>query len=111
MDASLQYLAMPAASLDIGSSPIDVAFHVGALADSNCVARRIFTCHGGLLASPAYLPANGMPGNLRELAGHECVTQPPETDNCAVWRLQGPDGMEEERLAKHHSAIPLKLSS
>ena len=75
---------------------VDVAFHIGALEDSSYVARRIFTSYGGLLASPAYIAANGAPGNLRELAEHECVTQPPETGSAAIWRLQGPDGTEED---------------
>jgi DNA-binding transcriptional LysR family regulator len=60
------------------------------------VARRIFASYGGLLASPAYLATHGAPADLGELAEHECVTQPPETGNFAIWRLQGPDGAEEE---------------
>lgn len=80
---------------DLIADRIDVAFHIGSLEDSSYVARRIFTSYGGLLASPAYLAANGTPNNLCELREHECMTQPPNTGSFATWRLQGPDGMEE----------------
>ncbi|WP_454907112.1 LysR substrate-binding domain-containing protein [Variovorax gossypii] len=81
---------------DLIADRIDVAFRIGPLEDSSYVARRIFASYGGLLASPAYLAARGTPCDLSELAGHECVTQPPDTGNSAVWRLQGPDGVEQE---------------
>lgn len=81
---------------DLIADRIDVAFRIGPLEDSSYVARRIFASYGGLLASPAYLEAHGAPANLRELGEHACVTQPPDTGNFAVWRLQGPDGVEEE---------------
>ncbi|WP_395316530.1 LysR substrate-binding domain-containing protein [Variovorax sp. UC74_104] len=81
---------------DLIADRIDVAFRIGPLEDSSYVARRIFASYGGLLASPAYLAARGAPADLRELGEHECVTQPPDTGNFAVWRLQGPDGVEEE---------------
>ena len=81
---------------DLIADRVDVAFHIGALEDSSYVARRIFTSYGGLLASPAYIAANGAPRDLRELSEHECVTQPPATGSFATWRLQGPDGSEED---------------
>jgi len=81
---------------DLIADRIDVAFRIGPLEDSSYVARRIFASYGGLLASPAYLATHGAPADLGELAEHECVTQPPETGNFAIWRLQGPDGAEEE---------------
>lgn len=81
---------------DLIADRIDVAFRIGPLEDSSYVARRIFASYGGLLASPTYLAAHGAPADLGELAEHECVTQPPETGNFAIWRLQGPDGAEEE---------------
>jgi DNA-binding transcriptional LysR family regulator len=60
------------------------------------VARKIFASYGGLLASPAYLAARGTPGSLQELLEHDCVTQPPDSGNLSTWRLQGPDGVEED---------------
>ncbi|MBT2336431.1 LysR family transcriptional regulator [Variovorax paradoxus] len=81
---------------DLIADRIDVAFRIGPLPDSSYVARRIFASNGGLLASPAYLAAHGTPANLQELSEHECLTQPPETGSHATWRLQGPDGAEED---------------
>ncbi|MGJ7501689.1 LysR family transcriptional regulator [Variovorax sp. ZT5P49] len=81
---------------DLITDRIDVAFRIGPLPDSSYVARRIFASYGGLLASPAYLATHGAPANLEELSRHACVTQPPDTGNFTTWRLQGPDGVEEE---------------
>jgi len=81
---------------DLIADRIDVAFRIGPLADSSYVSRRIFASHAGLLASPAYLAAHGVPATLQELSEHECLTQPPETGSHAIWRMQGPDGTEEE---------------
>ena len=85
---------------DLIADRIDVAFRIGPLPDSSYVSRRIFASYGGLLASPAYLAAHGTPANLHELGEHECLTQPPETGSYATWRLQGPDGAEEEVRVK-----------
>lgn len=82
--------------VDLIAERIDVAFRGGPLRDSSFVARRIFNSYGGLLASPAYLAARGAPASLRELAEHDCVTQPPDAGRLFTWRLQGPDGVEED---------------
>jgi DNA-binding transcriptional LysR family regulator len=81
---------------DLISERIDVAFRGGPLRDSSYVARRIFASYGGLFASPAYVAAHGLPASLEELGEHQCVTQPPDTGSLSSWRLQGPDGVEQD---------------
>lgn len=84
------------ALVDLIAERIDVALRGGPLQDSSYIARKIFTDYGGLFASPAYLAARGIPTDLRALRHHECVTAQSESCSHVTWRLQGPDGSEDE---------------
>ncbi|MGC0154929.1 LysR family transcriptional regulator [Chromobacterium vaccinii] len=84
------------ARADLIAERIDVAFRGGELDDSGYVARRLPGAGGGgLVASPAYLAARGMPAGLADLARHDCLA-PPRPGGRAVWRLTGVDGEEHE---------------
>lgn len=85
---------------DLIDERIDIAFRGGPLADSSYVARKIFANYGGLFASPSYLARHGEPNTLRELPEHHCVITPPDAGNFATWRLEGPDGDEEDVKVK-----------
>lgn len=52
---------------------IDVALRMGALADSNLIARKIGECQRLVLATPAYVLAHGKPCNPTDLAQHQAV--------------------------------------
>lgn len=52
---------------------IDVALRMGALADSNLVARKIGECQRWVLATPAYVNMYGVPSTPTELAQHQAV--------------------------------------
>jgi DNA-binding transcriptional LysR family regulator len=52
---------------------IDVALRMGALADSNLIARKIGECQRLVLATPAYVQAHGSPANPTDLAQHQAV--------------------------------------
>lgn len=69
--------------VDIVGEGFDCAVRLGTLPDSSLVARRICTFRGTIVASPAYLEANGTPRTLEDLAHHRAVTQKGE-----VWPLQ-----------------------
>lgn len=77
---------------DLIADRIDLAFRAGPLQESSYVTRRIFPSLGGLLASPEYLAKHGSPQSLEELAQHECLTLPPISGSCAIWRLQDARG-------------------
>ncbi|WP_426390903.1 LysR family transcriptional regulator [Variovorax sp. R-27] len=83
------------AAADLIAEQIDVAFRGGVLRDSGYIGRRLATRSGGLLASPAYIAQRGEPTTLQELADHDCVT-PPHPSGHTIWRLTGPEGVEEE---------------
>lgn len=52
---------------------VDVAIRIGRLSDSTLVARRLAPIRRAVLASPAYLDANGIPRTPADLAQHNCL--------------------------------------
>lgn len=84
------------AKADLIAEQIDVAFRGGPLHDSGYVGRQLLGVRSdGMVASPAYIAARGIPSSLQELASHDCVTFAHPSGR-TVWRLTGPDGVEEE---------------
>ncbi|MBV4551828.1 LysR family transcriptional regulator [Pseudomonas sp. SWRI102] len=84
------------ARVDLIADRIDVAFRGGALLDSGYVGRQLLGNVGdGLVASPAYIAARGMPASLDDLAHHHAVTF-AHPSGLSHWRLVGPDGVEAE---------------
>jgi DNA-binding transcriptional LysR family regulator len=53
---------------------IDLAVRIGELPDSAMVATRVGSIRRIVCASPAYLAEHGTPAELRDLAGHNCIT-------------------------------------
>lgn len=72
--------------VDLVGEGFDCAIRVGYLADSNLVARRVGPLHGKLVASPAYVEANGAPQTPDALAAHEALMQGTE-----AWKLSDGD--------------------
>ena len=68
--------------VDLIAEGFDCAIRVGYLQDSNLMARRVGPLHGKLVASPAYVRANGSPETPEELAAHEALMQGTES-----WQL------------------------
>lgn len=60
----------------------DAAVRIGQLADSSLIARKIADIKLALVASPAYLAANGAPETPADLEKHAALIQPGE-----VWRF------------------------
>ncbi|WP_176592565.1 LysR family transcriptional regulator [Sphingobium sp. EM0848] len=74
---------------------IDVAFRGAQTPNPNYVVRKILSRSIGLVASPSYLDAHGTPVTLQDLTRHDCLFV-PQSREYATWRLQRPDGVEEE---------------
>ncbi|MBV8870401.1 MAG: hypothetical protein JOY65_13460, partial [Acetobacteraceae bacterium] len=66
---------------------MDVAIHVGRLADSSLVARLFARTRWVICASPGYLAAHGTPRTPAELAGHECLNFLPSMPS-SVWTVR-----------------------
>jgi DNA-binding transcriptional LysR family regulator len=59
--------------VDLVAEGVDLAIRAGQLEDSSLIARRLAFSSFGLVASPAYLKANGTPKQPKDLESHECL--------------------------------------
>lgn len=59
--------------VDIVAEGFDCAIRIGALKDSNLVARRVGSIKGALVASPGYVAKYGAPEAPQDLARHEAL--------------------------------------
>lgn len=67
------------APIDIVAEGFDLAIRLGELIDSSMVARRLSARTRRLCAAPSYLSARGVPKELADLAGHDCLRGTAET--------------------------------
>jgi DNA-binding transcriptional LysR family regulator len=65
--------------VDLVAEGFDCAIRVGHLQDSALVARRVGPIFGKLVASPAYIKANGAPASPDEIVNHQVVMRDAET--------------------------------
>lgn len=59
--------------VDLYLDRTDIAFRVGALSDSNLVARKIGLARRRIVGSPAYFGRHGKPRSFDELDNHNCL--------------------------------------
>jgi DNA-binding transcriptional LysR family regulator len=80
-------------NIDLLERRTDVAIRIGPLRDSTLHARPLCTSRIRVLASPAYLAAEGKPRAVQDLAGHTLLgfTQPESLNR---WPLRGIHGDE-----------------
>ena len=71
---------------DLTADKLDVAIRIGALADSELVARRLMDAHLNLFAAPAYLQRFGEPASPTDLRMHHCIKVGPKGGDIH-WRL------------------------
>lgn len=93
-------LAYPQVQLDIALSDrkvdlieegLDLAIRIGAMPQSDLIARKIATAHSVLCAAPSYLARHGTPATPADLASHACLGY-TLSGSSTEWRLHGPDG-------------------
>ncbi|MAY34202.1 MAG: LysR family transcriptional regulator [Rhodovulum sp.] len=81
--------------IDIMAEGLDVAFHLGPLADSDLKIQSIAECQRVLCAAPDYIARRGAPADGRDLVagGHDCLNLrfPGATE--FRWPLQTPEGV------------------
>ena len=66
-------VSLDEATVDLIDQGFDVAIRIGALPDSNLMARRLATYRRLLVASPDYLDRCGVPDEPEDLARHQCL--------------------------------------
>lgn len=74
-------------TLDLVKVGFDLAIRIGALEDSNLVARKLATNRRVLCASPKYLRRNGSPNTPADLQQHQCLVLVGRHGRRDVWRL------------------------
>lgn len=64
--------------VDLIAEGFDCAIRGAYLQDSNLIAKRVGPIHGKLVASPAYIKANGAPDTIEQLVNHPALMQGTE---------------------------------
>lgn len=96
-------LTMDDRYVDLVKEGVDMTIRVGALRDSNLVARKLGDSPRVALASPAYLETHGEPKTVADLKAHACIVYNLlSTRN--EWHFHGPRGKEAVRVSGRFSA-------
>lgn len=77
--------------VDLIDEGFDLAIRIGAMPQSDLIARKLGGVHSIVCAAPAYLASHGAPQTPADLAGHACLGY-TLTGTGAEWRLEGADG-------------------
>ena len=81
--------------VDLIAEGVDVAFRSSGPTRSGYATHLVTLPIVGLVASPKYLAARGVPATLGDLADHDCLVLPAHGGR-SIWRLRGADGIEHE---------------
>ena len=87
--------------VDMTAEGLDLAFHLGALSDSDLKVRMIAECPRHMVASPAYIARRGAPTTGEELIrdGHDCLNLRFPGALEFQWTLRTPDGPRRYEIA------------
>jgi LysR family transcriptional activator of dmlA len=98
--------------VDIVAEGFDLDVRVGDDIAPHLIARRLMDNRRVLCAAPAYLARHGIPKNLQDLAGHQCLPIKERDHPFGVWRLRGRSGQETVKvsgaLSTNHGEIALR---
>jgi LysR family transcriptional regulator, regulator for bpeEF and oprC len=72
-------------SVELLTDSIDVAIHMGPLADSQLISSRLGVMERYLCAAPSYLKRKGMPCTIEELRGHDRIETPGDSGRPRSW--------------------------
>lgn len=82
-------LSVDDAPADVAADGYDLIVRRADLVDSGMVALGLGgDLHHAVVASPAYLAANGLPSSPNDLAGHRCIQWRPTGDQAQRWRFE-----------------------
>ena len=89
-------------ALNLVEARIDLAIRISSEPDPMLIARPLARCDSVLVASPAYLAAQGQPQRPDELAAHRCLSH--ANFGKSVWQLAQGDHSVRVSVASHFSA-------
>jgi DNA-binding transcriptional LysR family regulator len=78
--------------VDLIDEGFDLAIRIGAMPQSDLIARKLGGVRSIVCAAPAYLATHGVPQTPADLARHACLGY-TLTGTGADWRLEGPEGL------------------
>ena len=84
--------------VDLIEEGFDIGVRIRKLEDSALVSRRLAPSRRVLAAAPDYLARRGAPQRLEDLAEQDCLIYAYQAEG-ALWRLSGPDGKREVKVA------------
>lgn len=87
-------LSLSGRLVDLVAEGFDLAVRAGPLRDSSLIARRVGELRSVVYASPAYLARRGVPKDLGDLSGHDCVVFRP-TAGKASWTMVSTNGSQK----------------
>jgi len=79
-------------SIDLLGDGIDVAIHMGPLADSQLIASRLGSMERYLCAAPTYLERRGTPCTIEELRDHDRIETPGDNGRPRSWVFSSETG-------------------
>lgn len=82
------HLSLTDRYVDLIEEKIDVAIRLGRLPDSSLIARKIGEMRRVIVASPAYIAANGRPKAPADLLNHDCLLWDEEHDYLNRWSFE-----------------------
>lgn len=91
--------------VDMHVTGADLNFRLGALNDSELIARPLARFKFGVYAAPSYLSRHGMPGHPQELVGHRTlVHKSPRSTTISPWDRWAYEGRDEQGVIEvaHH---------
>ena len=95
IELQLELLDRP---VDLVGEGFQLDIRVGTVSDPNLIARKIADNARVICAAPGYLAQWGTPTELAQLARHRCIEIRERDRDFAVWKLQGPNGIETVRV-------------
>jgi len=101
-------------SMDLLGDGIDVAIHMGPLADSPLIASRLGSMERYLCAAPAYLERRGTPSTIEELLDHDRIETPGDSGRPRNWVFSNETGQtvrfeEKPRLSTNDTVTIHRL--
>jgi LysR family transcriptional regulator, regulator for bpeEF and oprC len=101
-------------SIDLLGDGIDVAIHMGPLADSQLIASRLGSMECYLCAAPAYLERRGTPCSIEELRDHDRIETPGDNGRPRSWVFSNEAGQtvrfdEKPRLSTNDTVTIHRL--
>jgi DNA-binding transcriptional LysR family regulator len=85
-------LELTSRTVDLVAEQVDVAFRMGALADSNLVATRLGAIPCQLCAAPSYLARRSVPRSPAELGGHDLLAMTRANGLPGPWTFEDAKG-------------------